>query len=311
MAGHDAELERFRQDVSCAVLLERFVPAWRLDRPQSTRLALKYRRGDGEILIVNHDGRGWWDPLSTAKGDIFALVQFLDPSLNFGEVRKVLQPFIGLSPSFPEAPRKEKPADASQPPRVRWASRPRLRPGTATWLYLHNARALPPPVLDAAARADVVREGAFDCAWFAHRDDGGAVTHVEIRGAGFKGSLRNGHKTLFRFGGGPGCVTRLVVAEAPIDALSVAALEEIRADTVYLATGGGMGPGTIAALNAALAAVAGFPAALFVSATDANSAGERFAARHAELALAAGVSFARLAPASGTDWNDVLTGRKP
>jgi len=26
-------------------------------------------------VIVNHDGRGWWDPASEAKGDIFSLVQ--------------------------------------------------------------------------------------------------------------------------------------------------------------------------------------------------------------------------------------------
>jgi hypothetical protein len=33
-------------------------------------------------------------------------------------------------------------------------------------------------------------------------------------------------------------------AEAPIDALSVAALEAIRTDTLYAATGGGIGPAT-------------------------------------------------------------------
>jgi hypothetical protein len=80
----------------------RLAPAWRLDRKESTRRALKYRRGNGEILIVNHDGRGWWDPLSAAKGDVFDLVQFLHPSLSFGQVRQVLRPFVGVVPSFPE-----------------------------------------------------------------------------------------------------------------------------------------------------------------------------------------------------------------
>ena len=42
---------------------------WKLDIRQSTRRALKYRRGKGEVLIVTHDGRGWWDPLSQAKGE--------------------------------------------------------------------------------------------------------------------------------------------------------------------------------------------------------------------------------------------------
>ncbi len=37
--------------------------------------------------------------------------------------------------------------------------------------------------------------------------------------------------------------------EAPIDALSLAAIEQVRPDTIYVATGGGMGPGTLAGLQ--------------------------------------------------------------
>jgi len=85
MQAEDAELEQFRRGVNCAALLEGWSPSWRLDRRESTRRALKYRREEGEVLIVNHDGRGWWDPQSTAKGDIFDLVQYLDPNLNFGQ----------------------------------------------------------------------------------------------------------------------------------------------------------------------------------------------------------------------------------
>jgi hypothetical protein len=46
----------------------------RADRKESTKFSLKYRRGKGEILIVSHAGRGWWDPMSDAKGDVFKLV---------------------------------------------------------------------------------------------------------------------------------------------------------------------------------------------------------------------------------------------
>jgi hypothetical protein len=87
MSGQDAELELFRSGVNCAAVLETMSAGWKLDVKESTRRALKYRRGAGEIVIVNHDGRGWWDPQSPAKGDVFTLVQHLDPSLNFGEVR--------------------------------------------------------------------------------------------------------------------------------------------------------------------------------------------------------------------------------
>jgi hypothetical protein len=311
MGGQDAELDLFRTTISCATLLELLTPTWRLDRRGSTRRALKYRRGRGEILIVNHDGRGWWDPLSTAKGDIFDLVQFLDPGLSFGQVRQVLRPFVGVSPTFPNALRPSRRATQDRPLADRWQARSRLRQGSPTWCYLTDERRLSLGVLAAADEADAVREGPYGSAWFAHRDERGTVTHIEIRGANFKGSVRGGHKTLFRLAGGQQ-PRRLAVTEAPIDALSLAALEALRVDTLYVATGGGMGPGTLEALGRELAWIATFPNALMDGATDANAAGERYAARHAEMAAAAGVAFARLTPTIGVDWNDVLkAGRGP
>jgi hypothetical protein len=99
---------------------------------------------------------------------------------------------------------------------------------------------------------------------------------------------------------------RLVIAEAPIDALSIAAIENIRGDTFYAATGGGIGPATVEAIEQLLTRIALLPGACVAGASDANPAGERYAARHAELAAAAGVAFERQAPPYGTDWNDVL-----
>ena len=308
MAGHDAELDQFRAGVSCAALLERLPPPWLLDKQESTRRALKYRRGVGEVLIVNHDGRGWWDPRSAAKGDVFDLVQHLDPSLNFGQIRQVLRPLVGLSPAFPEALRARRPMEGNRPVAERWNAQPRLRRGSQAWDYLATGRRLPAKVLVAAADADVVRQGFQGGAWFAHRDEGGAVSHVESRGPAFKGSLLGGRKTLFRLAGsGPVC--RIALAEAPIDALSLAAIEGIRPDTLCAATGGGMGPGTVQAIEQALLSITDSPDALLASAADANRAGERYAERHAELAAAAGVVFERLAPPVGVDWNDTLRGR--
>ena len=114
-------------------------------------------------------------------------------------------------------------------------------------------------VLLAASDADVVRQGVYGSAWFAHRDEAGAVSHVEIRGPDFKGSLRGGRKTLFRLRGtGTPRRAGIALTEAPIDALSLAALEGIRPDTLYAATGGGMGPGTVEAIERALAGIGGF-----------------------------------------------------
>ena len=311
MRADDTELELFRRKVSCAALLEHWSTGWRLDRRESTRRGLKYRRGEGEILIINHDGHGWWDPQSSAKGDVFDLVQHLDPSLNFGQVRRQLRRLVGVVPTFPEAIPRSLSGVPDRPVAERWKRRPRLRPGSPAWSYLSGQRRIPDSILTAAADADVVREGPLHSAWFVHLGGDGAVSHVEIRGPDFKGSLRGGTKTLFRFGrvGEEAC--RLAVTEAPIDALSLAALDGCRIDTVYSATGGGIGPGTVAALQDATRAIAGRPGACLVAATDANRAGDRYAERLCEIAAEAGFAVERLRPTGGIDWNDILQGRAP
>ena len=47
-----------------------------------------------------------------------------------------------------------------------------------------------------------------------------AVSHVEVRGPDYKGSLAGGHKTLFLFGQASEDLCRVVITEAPIDALA-------------------------------------------------------------------------------------------
>src|ERR1700679_86068 len=87
MSEQDKDVEWLKANVSCAVLLERLPPVWRLDRRESSRASLKYRRGEGEIVIVNHDGRGWWDPLSGRRGDILTLIQHIHPRRSFNDRR--------------------------------------------------------------------------------------------------------------------------------------------------------------------------------------------------------------------------------
>jgi hypothetical protein len=308
MTHSRTEIDELRAAVSCAAVLEKASPAWRLDRAESSRHCLKYRRGAGEIVIVNHNGAGWWDPNSDAKGDVFNLVQHLEPRLNFGEVRKALRPLAGVQPVFVLRERTRTSYTADMPIAERWARKPRLRRHSKAWLYLAS-RGLPEAVLLAAARCDVIREGPHGSAWFAHRT-GGVVTHVDVRGPTYKGSLTGGSKSLFWFPRDARVRSRFVLAEAAIDALSRAALERMRDDTAYAATGGAMGPGAIAAIRDHLLLIAAMPGALFESATDANGAGDRYAERHEQFANEARIPFMRRRPPlDGQDWNDVLKAR--
>jgi len=169
-----------------------------------------------------------------------------------------------------------------------------------------------------------VRQGPHGSAWFTHRDHAGVLTGIDMRGPDWRGFSEGGDKSLFRLPGSTvgdgegsarestrhavaGAPTRLAVCEAPIDALSLAALEGLQAGTLYVATTGGMGPLTLACLDALLQELAAHPDSVLVAATDADQAGDRYAARLAELALAAGVRPERLRPVHGlNDWNDQL-----
>src|ERR1700722_15666127 len=256
----DPEIEALRDKVHCAVVLERTLPPWKLDRKESTKLSLKYRRGKGEILIVSHGGKGWWDPTSDAKGDAFSLVQRLEPGINFGHVRKRLRELAGLTPSFPTAGGAGGRKDPDRSVAERWADRKAVWPDSPTWRYLARKRILPSAIVEAASAAGVLREGPAGSAWFVHFNGAGSVAHVDIRGPTYKGSLAGGAKSLFRLPPlAPSLPPRLVLAEAAIDALSLAAIDCLRADTLYAASGGGMGPGTIAALEALLTEMAILP----------------------------------------------------
>ncbi len=215
-----------------------------------------------------------------------------------------------MSPHFPPIDRAGGRNKPERPVAERWAERKAVRPNSPAWRYLSGKRWLPSAIIEAASAAGVLREGPGGSAWFPHLDAHGVVAHVDVRGPAYKGSLTGGAKSLFRLPPKGPPLPRLVLAEAAIDALSVAAIERLRKDTLYAATGGGIGPGTNAALEALLASIAMLPGALLCSAADANGPGDRFADRHRSLAEKFGIPFARLRPPiEGGDWNDVLSAR--
>jgi len=307
MRKQDEEIAWLKAHVNCAALLERLPPVWRLDRAESTRRSLKYRRGEGEIVIVNHDGRGWWDPLSDRKGDIFTLVRHLEPGLTFPEARRVLHDFVGIAPAFPEMLRTRRTRTPGAPIAERWERCQKLSRGSPAWRYLTEQRGLPESVLLAARAVDTVREGPRGSAWFAHRDNAGVLTGIEMRGSNYRNFSAGGGKALFRLPGGPGPLPRVAVCEAAIDALSLAAIERCRSDTLYAATAGGIGPATVAALQRLLPGLAADSTGILIAATDADIAGRRYTARLEGLAAEARVRFSAILPPDGlNDWNDFL-----
>lgn len=300
-AGKDmekSELEELRDRVLCAAVLDK--AGFAIDVKESTRRAIKYRRG-AEIVIVIHDGRGWFDPLSDAKGDVFSLVEHLD-RVRFFEVLDRVASLVGFVPKAPVWPRPDRNSGPVATIHERWSKRSIPRPGSMTWRYLRFERSLPDAVIRAAIRHDLLREGPHGSMWAAHRDGEGIVTGWEERGPEWRGFSTGGAKALFRFGWFH--ALRLCVTEAAIDAMSLALLERGRPDSLYLSTGGGWSPAT----DAAIRALAARDGALLVAATDNNAQGDRYADRLESAAAESGCSFARLRPMA-VDWNAELERR--
>ncbi|UES53937.1 DUF3991 and toprim domain-containing protein [Roseibium aggregatum] len=290
-----ADLEELKEKVTCAAVLE--TAGFAVDKRESTRKAVKYRRG-GDIIIVIHDGKGWFDPLSEAKGDVFRLVEHLD-GLAFAAALHVVADLVGFTPSEPAWFCQAKARAPNQTVAQRWQTRRKPCGGSATWRYLHDARGIPEPVLRQAIAADVLREGPHGSMWAGHTDETGQVTGWEQRGKEWRGFASGGAKVLFRLGATD--ATRLCVTEAAIDAMSLAAIERSPPGSLYLSTGGGWSPST----EAALRWLAARPDVLLVAATDANGQGEIFAERLRALAEEEGCNWQRLRPPTD-DWNACL-----
>ncbi|WP_439400347.1 DUF3991 and toprim domain-containing protein (plasmid) [Bradyrhizobium sp. PMVTL-01] len=289
------EIEELREKVGCASLLEK--DGWKVDVKESTRRAIKYRR-DSSIVIVIHQGRGWFDPLSPAKGDVFSLAEHLGAD-GFVEACDRVADMVGFAPSAPAWQRSARPKTLASI-LERWGHRFRPRPGSPAWRYLTGERGLPANIVKEAVTSDLLREGPQGSMWAAHTDSAGALTGWEERGPAWRGFATDGGKELFRFGSEE--CERICITEAAIDAMSLAAIEVLRPDTLYVSTGGGWSPAT----DDAIRGLAKRGNAWLVAATDNNRQGDTYADRVCAIAADASARYARLRPCAG-DWNEDLT----
>ena len=269
-----ADLEELRGKVSCSAVLEQ--DGFALDLKGSTRKAMKYRR-DAEIIIVIHDGMGWFDPLGDDKGDVFKLVEYLHGA-RFVEAMREVAALVGFVPTQPIWQRESRDREPDISVAERWHTRRKPWKGSATWRYLARDRGLPERIIRFAISTNMLREGPRGSMWAAHTDGDGAITGWEERGPSWRGFSSRGAKILFRLGR-PDAL-RLCVTEAAIDAMSLAAVEGLREGSLYLSPGGGWSPPTAEALRV----LAARPGAQIVSATDANAQGAVFAERLRDLA---------------------------
>ncbi len=293
-----AEIEALRVRVGCAALLEH--EGFAIDLKESTRRAVKFRRED-DIIIVIHDDKGWFDPRSDAKGDVFGLASYLIGG-GFSEAVAVVGGLVAYQPTLPAWEHSAHLSKFHATIAERWDHRKRPWRASATWTYLTQSRAIPWHVVREAIDADLIREGPYGSMWAKHADGADQVVGWEERGPDWRGFSTGGAKQLFRFG--VTTARRICVTEAAIDAMSLAAIEE-RGGTLYVSTGGGWSPLTAQALET----LASQRDTQLIAATDNNVQGEVFADRIRKMAEAAGCDFSRLRPRA-EDWNEELKERR-
>lgn len=290
------ELIELRAHVDCRSVLE--AAGWELDARESTRRAAKYRQGAGRIVIVTHEGKGWFDPLNDRRGDVLALAQHIWGG-SLGHARKALRPLAGIAPKL--LPMRQGAEGVAFEGDVLWNQATQMRPGSSGWTYLTEKRRLPVESVTRALRFAALREGIQGTVWAMHQGAAGSVTGWEMRGPNYKGFSKGGTKTLFWLGH-PAAADRLAVTESAIDALSLASIERWPDGTLYASTGGGYGPETGEALRGLLP-----HRGRLVAATDRGTGGELLAGRLHELAAECGRGFSRLTP-EAKDWNEQLAG---
>lgn len=290
------ELVELRAGVDCRVVLD--AAGWEQDDKESTRGAVKYRNGAARIVIVTHEGKGWFDPLNDRRGDVLALAQHVWGG-NLGHARKALRSLAGIAPRVsnarPSAPTT--PIDAG----AGWDEGQTLACGSQGWRYLVETRGVPEATVARAVEEDALREGIYGTILARHQNGSGVTTGWEMRGPHYRGFAKGGTKTLFLLGWTMAC-ERLAVTESAIDALSLATLEGWPTGTAYVSTGGGFGPATVDALRVILRTCR-----QLVAATDQGTGGDVLARRLADLAAETGAEFSRFRP-SAKDWNDQLRG---
>lgn len=289
-----SEIEELRAGVGCAALLQQ--DGWKVDVKESTRLAVKYRR-DARIVIVIHSDRGWFDPLSPAKGDVFDLAEHLGAQ-SFPQACARVASLVGFVASPPAWERETRPSTLYSVA-DRWMRRGVPQPGSPAWRYLTEARGVPDTIVAAAVGQGVLREGPHGSMWAAHRRADGTLLGWEERGPQWRGFATGGAKELFRLGPSP--APRICITEAAIDAMSLAAIQVLRPDTLYVSTGGGWSPVS----EEAIRRLAMRANTRLVAATDNNRQGDVYAERIRAIAAETGAAYARSRPRAD-DWNEDL-----
>ena len=302
------ELERFKSQINLAEYAQ--AQGYEIDRKESSRASTVMRSGGDKIIVATDtDGHGIYFSVrdDADHGSIIDFVQKRQ-SLNLGQVRKELRPWIGDRPEQrqrvqrkPEAERPRKPEPSTADRQQVLAVWMKMQPGNGRHPYLERERKLKAETLADPRFVGMVRTDARGNAAFPHYDRHG-LAGFELKNEGFTGFSKNGQKAVWHSSNLTNA-PRVVLVESAIDAMSHAQLSGDR-EAAYLSTGGSMSDHQRELVRSALAKAAERGAEIVI-ATDADEPGRKLAAEVQALAPR-GAKLYRQEPDQGKDWNDQM-----
>lgn len=267
---------------------------------------LQHSSGDKIVVARSRDDDHWIyfslrDPRD--KGTIIDFVQARNAGTDLAQVRRVLRDWLGR----PEPPASDFHDKVVPTQRDRAAAAAAYHAASRTPNLRHlNERGLRPETLTHPQFADTWRrDPKYGSALFVHRDADG-ISGFEKKHRNFTGFAGGGEKT-FWYSTPRDPVTRLVVTESAIDALSHYQLQP-QTNTRYMSFAGELSPRQVVLLQKAAQKLPS--SGEVVLAVDRDERGDHFFAKLSDAIASVGVAVRRDSPELAKDWNDVLKAKE-
>ena len=299
MKNSNTEIERFKTEIDLSLWLES--QGWQKDKHASCRSSAVLRNGDEKIIVGKQRGNFVYKNFhaeNNEKPDQGSIIDFIQrrQGLNLGQVRKELRP--ALAGDY--APRHDwkAPAYAVDKAQDRWVKGQPVH----DFSYL-KGRGIDPATVKAYSPA-IRQDPQSKDLMFLHRGQQG-FSGYEIKKSDNTGRFSaGGEKTFFplqREGAGP--VSRVVITETALDALSKAQMEGCRKDTAYVSMAGNPSEDQLSQLRGLCMQPR---IQTVVLAHDKDKGGDDQAEKCREVLAESPAKVERETPASGKDWNELL-----
>ncbi len=297
MKNSNTEIERFKTEIDLSRYLE--TQGYQKDRYASCRSSAVLYNGPDEKLVVGKQAGHFVYTNTKDPQDQGSIIDFIQrrQGLNLGQIRKSLRPALvgDYAPRHDWKP----PAYAVDKAQDRWVKGREV----FDFAYL-KGRGIDPATVKAYSPA-IRQDPRTKDLMFLHRGQQG-FSGYEVKGpVENKGRFAaGGDKTFFplqQAGADP--VSRVVVTETALDALSYAQMEGCRKDTAYVSMAGNPSEDQLGQLRS----LCGQPMVQsVVLAHDKDKGGNDQADKCREALAESPAKVERETPAAGKDWNELL-----